>query len=119
VGVYNNYLETEVLSADPVRLVQILYRSAMTSVSAARYHLAAGEIAERSKQISKALSILHELIASLDHEKGGEIARRLAELYAYMTTRLIEANVQQADAPLAEVERLLGTVMEGWAIAAG
>lgn len=119
MNVYNNYLETEVLSADPLRLVQILYRSAVTAVSAARHHLAAGEIAERSKQISKALSILHELLGSLDREKGGEIARRLAQLYAYMTTRLIEANVEQRDAPMAEVEKLLGTLMEAWVVAAG
>jgi flagellar protein FliS len=118
VSVYNNYLENEVLHADPLRLVQLLYRAATGSVSAARHHLAAGSIAERSKQINKALSILHELLDSLDREKGGEIAQRLGELYAYMTTRLIDANVQQSDVPLAEVERLLGTLTEAWAIAA-
>jgi flagellin-specific chaperone FliS len=31
-----------------------------------------------------------------------------------MTTRLIEANAMQTDAPLAEVERLLFTLLEAW-----
>jgi flagellar secretion chaperone FliS len=115
VSIYNSYLETEVLSADPIRLVQLLYRSATGAVSAARYHLAAGAIRERSQQVTKALSILHELIDSLNREKGGEIATNLAGLYSYMTTRLIEANVQQIDGPLEEVERLLITLGEAWA----
>jgi flagellar secretion chaperone FliS len=114
VSIYNSYLETEVLSADPIRLVQLLYRAATGSVSAARHHLAAGAIRERSQQITRALSILHELIDSLNREKGGDIATKLAGLYAYMTTRLIEANIQQIDGPLEEVERLLGTLSEAW-----
>jgi flagellar biosynthetic protein FliS len=50
---------------------------------------------------------------SLD-PKYEEISRPLRELYAYMLTRLVEANAKQADAPLAEVERLLGTLLDGW-----
>ncbi|HBY61333.1 MAG TPA: flagellar export chaperone FliS, partial [Solibacterales bacterium] len=36
------------------------------------------------------------------------------ELYDYMQRRLLEANARQEDAPLAEVERLLSTVRDGW-----
>jgi flagellin-specific chaperone FliS len=31
-----------------------------------------------------------------------------------MLTRLVESNAQQIDAPLAEVERLLTTLLDGW-----
>jgi flagellar protein FliS len=113
--VHNTYFETEIMTADPVRLVQLLYRGAMESVAASRRHLAAGAIRERSRQINKALGIVHELLETLDRERGGEIARNLAGLYAYMSTRLIEANAQQIDAPLAEVETLLATLAEAWA----
>ena len=80
MSIYDSYLETEVMSAGPVRLVQLLYRAAIGAVGAARQHLAAGAIAERSQQISKVLSIVHELLDSLDREKGGEIALGLAGL---------------------------------------
>ena len=43
-----------------------------------------------------------------------EIARRLNQLYDYMLAQLIDANVKQADAPLAEVLGLLETVGEAW-----
>ena len=112
--IHDNYRDTEVLNADPVRLVSILYRAAVEAVRAARRHLAAGAIRERSRQITKANSILHELLRSLDREKGGKIAHSLNDLYAYMSTRLIEANARQIDEPLADVERLLTTLLEAW-----
>ena len=92
----------------------MLYRGAMEAIGAARAHLASGAIRERSNQIMRAWRILDELAQSLDHQRGGEISPALARLYAYMQTRLIEANARQADAPLAEVEALLGTLREAW-----
>ncbi len=117
-SIYDKYLEDEILHADPLKLVSILYRSALESVSAARHHLRSGRIVERSRSITRALEIVNELMRSLDHSAGGEISRNLAELYAYIQNRLIEANRQQAEAPLAEVESLLATLHEGWAGAA-
>ena len=111
---YDTYLEAEVLGADPVTLVHMLYRGAIEAVGEARKYLAVGAIRERSRQITKAWEIVHELTVSLDNEQGGEISQRLGELYRYMHARLMEANVRQADAPLAEVESLLNTLCEAW-----
>jgi len=111
---YDAYLEAEVLGADPVTLVHMLYRGAIEAVGNARRHLAQGAIRERSRQITKAWQIIQELTTSLDKERGGEISRRLQPLYAYMQTRLLDGNARQADAPLAEVESLLSTLCEAW-----
>jgi flagellar protein FliS len=113
-AIHDTYLEAEVLDADPVQLVVILYRAAIRAVGAARRHLKAGAIRERSRQITKASEIVHELMRSLDHHQGGQISRSLAELYAYMQTRLIEANINQIDPPLADVEKLLSTLLDAW-----
>ncbi|SPE36970.1 Flagellar protein FliS [Candidatus Sulfopaludibacter sp. SbA6] len=108
------YLESRVLSADPTELVCLLYQAATAAVRNARRQLAAGEIAARARSISTACEILIELTGSLDHARGGEISRRLAQLYDYMIRKLIEANFQQRDAPLAEVLGLLSTLAEAW-----
>jgi len=112
--VQDTYLEAEILSADPVKLVIILYRAAIEAVGAARRYVAGGLIRERSQKISKASAIISELVLSLDHTRGGEISQSLARLYDYMRMRLNEANAQQIDPPLAEVEGLLTTLLEGW-----
>jgi flagellar protein FliS len=110
---FNKYLETEVFSADPVKLVCMLYRGAIDATASARRHLQAGEIRERSRQILRAAAILRELARSLNPQYE-EISRPLGELYAYMQTQLLAANSKQIDVPLAEVEQLLSTLLDGW-----
>jgi flagellar secretion chaperone FliS len=110
----NAYLESQVLTADPMELVCLLYRAAGDAVRSACAHLAAGRIAERSRQISKAHAILAQLSVTLDHTRGGKLSRSLAELYDYMERRLLEANLRQKREPLMEVETLLSTLQEGW-----
>ncbi len=108
------YLESKILSADPLELIRILYQAALEAVAQARRCLAEGDIPGRSRQISRAHGILTELALSINHEAGGSLSRSLAELYDYMQRRLIEAHVQQSEQPLAEVAELLGTLLEGW-----
>jgi len=108
------YLESQVLTSEPMELVRLLYRAARDAARSAGAHLAAGRIAERSRQISKAHAILSQLSVSLDHARGGALSRSLAELYDYMQRRLLEANLRQQAAPLTEVESLLATLLEGW-----
>lgn len=112
---HDAYLESRVLTADPLELVNLLYQAGAKAVREARYHLAEGRIAERSREINKACEIVIELAGALDHERGGEISQRLALLYDYMQRRLIEANMRQIDAPLADVLGLLTTLAEAWA----
>ena len=110
----DSYLEGRVMSADPVELIHILYEHAIDSLHEARGHLATGDIAARSRSLSKVFGVLGELEASLDHKTGGEISRDLARLYEYMSVRLTEGNFHQKDAPFAEVETLLRTLGGAW-----
>ena len=111
---YDSDQEIEILTADPMKLIALLYRGALDSVRAAREHLRAGEIAERGRAVSKAAAILVELASSLDHDRGGDLSRRLAALYDYMQSRLNEGNFAQADAPFVDVENVLSELLEGW-----
>lgn len=111
---YNNYFENEILSADPMTLVVLMYRGALDSLASARRHLAAGDIRSRSRSITKATEIIAELVRSLDHEKGGELSRNLERVYDYVLSCLSEANIKQIDGPLAQAEKVMTTLMEGW-----
>ncbi len=111
---YEKYREGEILAADPLELVELLYRAAIQSISNAREYLRAGQIRERSDAISKAGAILNELMQSLDHDKGGEISKNLVELYDYIQRQLLKANMEQTETPLTEVNKLLETLLEGW-----
>ena len=113
-----NYLAQKTLSAEPLELVAMLYLKAITEVREARRQLAEGNIASRSKAISKAYEVISELDASLNMEAGGDLSKRLRALYGYCLVRLLDANMHQEDEPLAEVLGLLSTLSEGWQAAA-
>jgi flagellar secretion chaperone FliS len=111
---HQNYLEEEVMAANPLQLVRLLYRGALDSITAARRHLRLGEIRSRSNAIGKAMAIVTELSRSLDPGMNGELSQNLTELYSYVEGLLMEANLRQSDAPLAEAETLLSTLLEAW-----
>ncbi len=98
-----------------MELIEILYEAALESIEKAIGHLREGDIAARSKALSRAHAILVELGFSLNRDADPKLAANLVELYDYMERRLNEANFQQIEPPLAEVASLLGTLREGWA----
>ncbi len=112
----DQYFEAEVLNADPVKLVTLLYRGARGAVTAATVALSEGNISERSKQILKAWEIVQELSRSLDHQQGGEISRQLAELYAYVGQRLLDANAEQSVKPLEDAGAVLAILADAWQV---
>ncbi|HXS94845.1 MAG TPA: flagellar export chaperone FliS [Candidatus Limnocylindrales bacterium] len=108
------YLESKVYAADGIELIRLLYQGCMSRVRDARTHLESGDIAGRARSISKACAIISELMASVDRERGGELGVRLVALYDYIQRKLVQANFEQADEPLAEVLGLLATLAEAW-----
>ena len=111
----NRYLEQKILMAEPVELVQMIYQVAINAIRDARAHLRDQKIRERTRAINHAFEAISELNVALDPEAAPEMAARLRSLYLYMQRRLIEANAEKDDAPLAEILGLLQTLSEGWA----
>lgn len=111
---FGAYLESKVLSASPLELVSLAYEGAIEAIGSARVCVREKRIHDRSRAITKAQLLIGELQKSLDFDRGGDLSQQLARLYDYMQRRLMEANFQQVEAPLAEVESLLGTVLESW-----
>lgn len=113
-------VETGVESADPHKLVLMLFEGAMIAVGDARRHLLEGQVAARGTAISKAIMIIENgLKASLDMKVGGELSQHLADLYDYMRNQLLAANLQASMKPLEEVHRLLGDLKDAWAQVGG
>jgi flagellar protein FliS len=108
-------IETSVMGASPHRLIVLLYQGARQAIAQSRMHLQLGNVAERGMAISKAIRIIESgLQQSLNLEVGGEIAGRLNALYNYMARRLLQANINQSEAMLVEVDGLLATLEEAW-----
>lgn len=113
-------LETGVISANPHKLVLMLFDGAMTSVGTAIAAMQAGQVAAKGEAVSKAIDIVtNGLKASLDFSAGGDLAPRLAALYDYICDRLLYANLHNDKAALEESSRLLMELKSAWEEIAG
>ncbi len=108
-------VETGVESADPHKLILMLFEGAQEALAKARMHIQHNEIAEKGQMISKAIMIIdHGLKASLDMNAGGDLAIKLQALYDYMTHRLLVANIQNNTEIVNEVNMLLSELHGAW-----
>ena len=106
-------------TADPHRLILMLFEGAQTAILMGRMHMEQNRVAEKGIAISKAIDIItNGLLASLDTTGGGEIAERLAALYEYISHRLLWANLKNDLAALDEAKSLLGELHSAWGIIA-
>ena len=109
-------VESIVASASPHRLVLMLFEGAIAAVSSASLHLRERNVPAKCKAISQAMAIIDGgLKASLDLKVGGDLAQNLSDLYAYMTQRLLQANLKNDAAALEEVSKLLQQLGSAWA----
>ncbi len=109
-------LETSVATADPHKLILLLFEGAKTAISAAKLNMEHGNIAEKGRLISSAIDIItNGLKASLDYEQGGDLSQKLAALYDYMAQRLLWANLKNDPSALDEVTHLLSELHGAWA----
>ena len=108
-------IESGVLTADPHKLISMLYEGALQAIFNARNGILQKDIQAKSKAITHAMLIIEEgLRASLDKNVGGKLALDLDALYEYMCARLLNANLKNDIEALDEVARLLGEIKGAW-----
>ena len=111
---YQQAVLTNVDEANAHQLIQMLMTGALEKISAAKNCMQQQDIAEKGKNISLAITIVDGLQASLDLEKGGEVADNLFRLYHYIMELLLLANLHDDVSKLDEALNLMLTVKSGW-----
>jgi flagellar secretion chaperone FliS len=96
----------------------MLYRGAARFVGIAVEGIEAHNIELANEKLGRAQAIVFELIATLDLERGGELASNLLRIYEYMNHRLVEANLRKDAEPAREVQGLLRELLPAWEAAA-
>ena len=108
-------VETGVSTADPHKLILMLFEGALLQIGTAAIALENKDVPAKGMAISKAIEIiLNGLKVSLDYEAGGDLARRLGALYDYMTQRLLYANLHNSRPAMDEVTQLLTDLKSAW-----
>jgi flagellar protein FliS len=110
-----------VADASPTRLVQVMFEQILAQMAIAQgcmgrieNNLPLTEVVAKGKAIGKAVRLIDQLNASLDMERGQQIAENLRALYVYMLARLTLANVNNDAAVVVEVSGLVQKIKTGW-----
>jgi len=112
----NAYKEIQIKTANQIRLIVMLYDGAIRHVNLALDAFAEGHRGYDviNSHLIGAQDILSELMASLDFDKGGVLAKNLFSLYSFMNRRLLDGNLSKDQAPIVEVKKMLSDLREAW-----
>jgi len=106
----------QISEATPHQLVQLLMQGGLDRMAQAKGAISRGDVAQKGLMLGKAVDIIGGLREGLDKTKAAnpDDIDRLDSLYAYMASRLTEANLHSDPAIIDEVAQLLITVKSGW-----
>ena len=110
----NAYKKASVNTLDQNKLIIMLYDGAIKNANFAVEYMKSGEIEKVHDSLIKTKNIVTELLATLNMEHGGEIAKNLKSLYSYMFSQLIEANMEKKSEPILNVIDLLKELRGAW-----
>ena len=114
-GNYQNaYKKASVNTLDQTKLIIMLYDGAIKNASFAVEHMKSGQIEKVHDCLIKTKNIVTELMATLNMDRGGDIANNLQSLYSYMFSQLIEANMNKKTEPVVIVIDLLKELRAAW-----
>ena len=117
------YLSTRATSsvhdASPHKLIALLFDACHENLAIAKGAIERKEVKKKADAIKKAIDIVVRLQASLDFEKGGQVANRLDDLYTFCTNRLAMANVLNDSTMIDEVYRVISELKQGWSEISG
>ena len=114
-GNYQNaYKKASVNTLDQTKLIIMLYDGAIKNATFAVEHMKSGQIEKVHDCLIKTKNIVTELMATLDMDRGGDIAKNLQSLYSYMFSQLIEANMNKKTEPVVIVIDLLKELRAAW-----
>jgi flagellar secretion chaperone FliS len=110
------YRELAVKSATPVGLVILLYDFAIEALIRAATEVETGNIEGRTAELNYCLSVISELQRSLNHEAGGDVARRLTDLYDVTRAKILEANIKSSQEIIERLANVLTSIREAWQV---
>ena len=111
---YQQYRATKVETAGSVDLVVMLYQGAVRFIRQGIDAMDRNDTKAAHTNLVRAQDIVVELLGSLNHEQGGQVATQLASVYDYCFRRLVTANIKKDPAPAREVAGILRDLGTAW-----
>lgn len=111
---YASYRNAEITTLNQRDLIVKLYQGAERFLLQGASHLEEGHRAKGLEAAHKARAIISELLATLDLDRGGDVARQLQSLYTFCITHILDATAKRDGAELRKLLPILANLREAW-----
>ncbi|PIE90079.1 MAG: flagellar export chaperone FliS [Acidobacteria bacterium] len=110
----NQYRNNSV-NTSPEQLVVMCYDGMIRFLTTAETAIKEGDLQNKMKYVNKVLAIVEELQATLDFERGGEIARNLDRLYNFFSSQLMKVSLHEDLEVLEQLKNMFTELRASWA----
>ncbi len=110
----SRYADIQKQTASKERLMVLLFEAALRHIRAGATSLEENKFQEAANRLTKASDIVIELHSTLDREKSPELCDQLAEIYRFVSLRLVMASTARNASMAREAERALAPVVDGF-----
>src|SRR5262249_4776400 len=108
------YEQASARSASPVGQVVALYDTILRDFRRANEAQACGNVEKRVFELNHALTVIGHLRSVLDHERGGEAAKRLERFYEVTHTMILQASISPERDTTNKLIQLYSSLRQAW-----
>ncbi|WMM24155.1 flagellar export chaperone FliS [Tissierella sp. MB52-C2] len=108
----NKYKQNSILTATPEELTLMLYDGAIKFMNIGKYSIENKELEKAHTSLVRAQDIIIELNYSLDMNQ--EISKGLRELYEFVLSKLVDANINKDIKPIDEALDIVSEMRDTW-----
>jgi flagellar protein FliS len=109
---YQQYGNTQVMTATPAELTLMLYNGCIRFLKQAKQAMEQQQIEATNNYLLRAQNIINEFIVTLKMEY--EISKNLYSLYDFMRFHLVQANIKKDPKKVQEVIDLVEELRDAW-----
>ncbi len=109
---YENYNNNKILNASKPELTLMLYEGTIKFLNTANVAIEKGDVQKAHENIMKTEKIIDYLRQTLNMEY--EVAQDFENMYSYIATRLIDANIEKNSEIIDEVNNHMHAIRDNW-----
>lgn len=92
---FQTYQKTDILTADPKRLVLMCYEGVIQNLNMAKQSYLKRDFESKGRAVQKSLDIMNALREALNFERGGDIAKNLDRIYTFAISYILKADLKR------------------------
>jgi flagellar protein FliS len=109
---YEKYKQQDVLMANPVELIIMLYDGCIKQLKLAKISIQDVKMENVNTSLQKAQDIIMELIMSLDLHY--EMANDLLKIYQFIIDEIVDINISKDETKIDPLVEILGDLKKSW-----